>query len=170
MEPNHYVCLQCGKKYKSYNKNSKYCSLKCKSESQSCNIDFQEAKELYEIGMSQNEIADYFHTTQKVIFNTFKRNGYTCRKPYKRNQFGCNNNSWVGYNAKYATLHKRVESLKGKPKKCEICGTTDPSTRYEWANITGDYYDIENGYKRMCAKCHRAFDRSEKGVKNNVKR
>lgn len=70
----------------------------------------------------------------------------------------------------YATLHKRVEALHGRPKYCEVCGTTDPTKRYEWANVTGDYFDIRNGYKRMCVSCHRHFDHSDKGVKNNVER
>ena len=142
----------------------------CKPEAERDEISLLERIRRLEKGMSQNEIAEFFHTTQKVIHNMFKRNGYTCRKAFKRNQFGCNNSSWVGNKAKYATLHKRVEALKGKPQYCEVCGTSNPSTKYEWANVTGNYYDIENGYKRMCAKCHRAFDRSEKGVRNYVER
>lgn len=164
-----YICQKCGKPFKSYNKNPKFCSLKCKSESQTHSIDFDDAKDLYEKGMSQTEIAEFFHTTQKVVYNTFKRNGYKCRKAYKRNQWGSNNSSWVGDKAKYGTLHQRVESLKGKPKYCEVYGTTDPDIRYEWANVTGDYHDIEHGYMRMCVKCHRNFDNSIYGVKNNVK-
>lgn len=35
-------------------------------------------------------------------------------------------------------------------KVCEVCGTVDPSKRYEWANVTGDYADVEHGYRRMC--------------------
>lgn len=53
---------------------------------------------------------------------------------------------------------------------CEVCGTVDPSKRYEWANVTGDYADVEHGYRRMCCSCHRKFDKSKEGVKNNVKR
>ncbi len=165
-----YICQQCGKYFRSYNKNPKFCSVECKIASQIHPIDFNEAKMLYEKGMSQEEIAEILHTTQKVISSTFKRYGYKCRKAYKRNQFGSNNSSWVGNNAKYATLHKRVEALHGRPKYCEVCGTTDPFKRYEWANVTGDYFDIRNGYKRMCVSCHRYFDHSDKGIKNNVGR
>ena len=162
------ICQQCGKPFKSYNPHPKFCSLKCKIESQIHFVDFNDAKDLYEKGMSQTEIAEFFNTTQKVIYNLFKRNNYKCRIPAKRNQWGSNNTSWVGDKAKYATLHQRVESLKGKPKHCEICGTADPNVRYEWANVTGNYYDIEHGYKRMCVKCHRNFDHSIYGVKRNV--
>ena len=170
MENRKFICQQCGKEFSSYNKNPKFCSIECKSISQTIPIDFEEARMLYEKGMTQEEVAISLGTTQKVICNVFKRNHYKCRVAKKRNQYGSNNSSWVGSRAKYATLHKRVESLKGRPKYCEICGTHDPLIRYEWANVSGDYYDIENGYKRMCIKCHRKFDHSEHGVRNYVKR
>lgn len=163
-------CKVCGKPYKAYISNSKYCSIGCKAKSQTYRIDFQKIVEMYERGMTQTEIANELGTTQKVIYNSFRRNGYKCRKAAKRNQLGKNNNSWVGDNATYATFHKRVESLYGRPIHCEVCGTVDPSKRYEWANVTGDYADVEHGYRRMCCSCHRKFDKSKEGVKNNVKR
>lgn len=163
-------CKVCGKSYKAYISNSKYCSIGCKAKSQTYRIDFQKIVEMYERGMTQTEIANELGTTQKVIYNSFRRNGYKCRKAAKRNQLGKNNNSWVGDNATYATFHKRVESLYGRPIHCEVCGTVDPSKRYEWANVTGDYADVEHGYRRMCCSCHRKFDKSKEGVKNNVKR
>lgn len=163
-------CKVCGKSYKAYISNSKYCSIGCKAKSQTYRIDFQKIAEMYERGMTQTEIANELGTTQKVIYNSFRRNGYKCRKAAKRNQLGKNNNSWVGDNATYATFHKRVESLYGRPIHCEVCGTVDPSKRYEWANVTGDYADVEHGYRRMCCSCHRKFDKSKEGVKSNVKR
>ena len=163
-------CKVCGKPYKAYISNSKYCSIGCKAKSQTYRIDFQKIVEMYERGMTQTEIANELGTTQKVIYNSFRRNGYKCRKAAKRNQLGKNNNSWVGDKATYATFHKRVESLYGRPIHCEVCGTVDPSKRYEWANVTGDYADVEHGYRRMCCSCHRKFDKSKEGVKNNVKR
>jgi predicted DNA-binding protein YlxM (UPF0122 family) len=165
-----YKCNVCDNLFKSYNKNPRYCSLKCRVKSMTTNIDFTVIKNLYEKGLTQSEIADKLNTTQKVIYSIFKRNKYKCRVAKKRNQYKENNSSWVGNNAVYATIHKRIEVLYGKPCKCEICGCIKPNIRYEWANITGDYFDIKNGYKRMCVSCHRKFDKSEKGIKNNVKR
>lgn len=109
-------CKVCGKPYKAYISNSKYCSIGCKAKSQTYRIDFQKIVEMYERGMTQTEIANELGTTQKVIYNSFRRNGYKCRKAAKRNQLGKNNNSWVGDNATYATFHKRVESLYGKSR------------------------------------------------------
>ena len=58
----------------------------------------------------------------------------------------------------YNGQHARVRVIYGSPKKCEICGETNPRKWYEWANMTGDY-DNPNDYKRMCRKCHRRYDR-----------
>lgn len=61
-----------------------------------------------------------------------------------------------GEEAKYAALHLRVQRLRGKPRKCEICGTTQ-AKRFEWANLTGNYADPMD-YKRMCGSCHHKYD------------
>jgi DNA-binding XRE family transcriptional regulator len=57
----------------------------------------------------------------------------------------------------YYAAHERVAKRRGLPKKCEICGTTDRSKVYQWANLTGHYDDPED-YKRMCQSCHASFD------------
>ena len=57
--------------------------------------------------------------------------------------------------AGYQALHLRVESTRGKPKKCAFCQRT--SGRFEWANMTGDYADVWD-YIRLCVSCHRAYD------------
>lgn len=57
----------------------------------------------------------------------------------------------------YATYHHRVEVAKGKPRKCEVCGT-ESAKKYDWANLTHSNYDDVNNYKRMCVSCHRKHD------------
>ena len=64
-----------------------------------------------------------------------------------------------------------MKALKGKPKKCEVCGTTDKKKNYDWANLTGKFNDPED-YKRMCRSCHRKYDKAHlnfQGGKNNFK-
>lgn len=53
----------------------------------------------------------------------------------------------------YSQQHLRVISAKGQPSSCTVCGTTDPSKNYDWANLTGNYDNI-NDYARMCRSCH----------------
>lgn len=72
-----------------------------------------------------------------------------------RDQSGPANPLWKGDAAGYQALHLRVQMARGKPQRCERCGTTEG--RMEWANLTGDYVDV-NDYERMCVSCHRTFD------------
>ena len=120
-------------------------------------IDFTKAKQLYEDGMSQVEVGEELGTTQKVIWGLFKRNGYKSRPAIKRNQTGENNDYWKGSHAGYQAFHRRLDATKGKPRYCEVCGTSDHSRTYDWANLTGRY-DDPNDYKRMCRSCHWKYD------------
>jgi DNA-binding XRE family transcriptional regulator len=73
--------------------------------------------------------------------------------------------------ASYYAAHERVVKRRGRPKKCEICGTVDQSKIYQWANLTGHYDDPED-YKRMCQSCHASFDanRREQMPKADLKK
>jgi hypothetical protein len=119
-------------------------------------------------GMTQTEIAERFGTTQKVVWNAMRRFGIPARVPFKRNQRGSNNSSWRGDAATYTAFHNRVTAAKGQPKHCEECGTTDPSKTYDWANLSGNYADI-NDYKRMCRSCHWKLDDKIQNITKNRK-
>ena len=73
-----------------------------------------------------------------------------------------NNQAWRGTEASYGSKHKRIYNHRGKPDHCTRCGRNDPGTRYEWANLTGDYDDI-NDFAMMCKPCHHAYDQ-ERGL------
>src|SRR5580658_3403404 len=60
----------------------------------------------------------------------------------------------------YNALHDRVRRRRGRPSHCEHCGTTDPTRRYHWANLTRRYDDV-NDYVRLCIPCHARMDRSK---------
>jgi hypothetical protein len=126
-------------------------------------IDMSRVKTLYESGLTQKEVAKKMGTSQKVIFLRLKQEGYKSRIAKKRNQYGENNSSWKGIKAGYKVLHYRVNTLLGKPKKCEVCNSTN-CKRYEWANLTGDYSNPQD-YKRMCKSCHAKQDK----IVNNFK-
>lgn len=72
---------------------------------------------------------------------------------------GVNNPIWKGERAKYHVIHKWVTRWKGKPKLCEMCGTT-AARKFEWANIDHEYRRVLEDYIRMCTKCHRNYDYS----------
>ena len=91
-----YTCIVCGSEFKSFNPNPQYCSLACKSRAQQTPIDADRVIELYQSGMTQDEVAKALSTSQKVIYNTLKRAGVRARIAAKRNQRGENNDFWKG--------------------------------------------------------------------------
>ena len=103
-----HTCLVCGSEFRSYNPTPQFCSLKCKNRSQEALIDLELARNLYESGMTQLEIAEKLGTTQKAIHNIFRRNGIKCRKAAKRVQTGDKNSSWKGGRVLSSTRIKRT--------------------------------------------------------------
>ena len=71
---------------------------------------------------------------------------------------GYQHHAWKGSNVKRSALHQWVARCKGKPKKCEHCGTSNLNKKYHWANISGKYKRDIKDFKRLCCKCHRIFD------------
>ncbi len=67
------------------------------------------------------------------------------------------NPRWKGIDVCYKTLHVRVYDKRGMAKSCKVCGLNNPNKKYYWANLTGNYVDI-NDYKEMCASCHKKYD------------
>jgi hypothetical protein len=78
---------------------------------------------------------------------------------------GESNHHWKGDNAGYVSIHMWVSRWKGRPKLCDVCGSTQEK-KYEWANIDHRYKRVLDDYIRMCTRCHRKYDK-EMGVKIN---
>ena len=51
-------------------------------------------------------------------------------------------------------MHLRVKYHRGKAATC-VWGC-ESVTGFQWANLTGDYNDI-NDYANMCRSCHKRF-------------
>lgn len=114
-------------------------------------------REVYAAGHTMRETAEIVGTTVKVLQRLMPRHGIDRRGTVKRNQRGEANHSWRGDAAGYKAVHLRVAAERGKPSECSECGRTDDGTRYEWANLTGNYHDTSD-YARMCVPCHRRYD------------
>ena len=80
---------------------------------------------------------------------------------YKCSQTGENNSNLKTENLAYVTCHQRVYVKYGPAICCSTCGKDDPNVHYEWANLTGDYENIED-YAQMCKPCHTAYDHSRR--------
>jgi len=120
-------------------------------------------REMYEFGMTQEEIAAATGTTQKVIWNLMRRHSIKARVAAKRNQWGERNHSWRGDRASYKAFHQRLYKKYGNPQRCDECGKTSPG-HYDWANISGRFEDMAD-YKRLCRSCHWRLD----GKINNIR-
>ncbi len=100
-----------------------------------------------ELGINFNSVKS---KAQRLGLRTGHRNN-------SRDMRGSNGPGWKGNNASYAAYHYRVGKNRGTPNKCEICGCDDKDIYYDWANLTGNFEDI-NDYKRMCRSCHKKYD------------
>lgn len=112
---------------------------------------------------TQTEIGEIYGVSQKVVFAWSRKVGIKSRIAFKRNQRGSNNGSWKGDDVTYSALHYRVQSLRGKANCCKACGRNDSNISYDWANISGNYHDV-NDYEMLCRSCHFKKD----GHKNNL--
>ena len=111
--------------------------------------------------MTYKEIAGQLKTSVKRIQTAMKRYSLVARNSARRNQRGDKNPNWKGDNAGYAAMHRRLYG--NQPHKCEVCGTTNPNIKYEWASLTGDYANPDD-YSRMCCSCHKRYDEIIKNI------
>jgi hypothetical protein len=124
-------------------------------------IDAKNLRELYDSGMTQTEVALALGVSQKVVFNAMRRLGIKSRKAAKREQRTNKNASWKGDSAGYQAMHRRLDAMYGRPQTCAVCHTSEPGRWYEWASLSKHYSDPKD-YKRMCRKCHRAYDNTQR--------
>lgn len=165
-------CAHCGREWSTRSKTARTCSPQCRARLREIEHgptkgaplrDYPEdvvarVRELYESGMTRTEVQEAIGPGIKVE-NVMRRYGINSRSAAPRIGVWVEekNPAWKGKEAGYQALHLRVESRRGKPSYCSRCGSSDPAARYEWANMTGEYADV-NDYERMCVSCHRRYD------------
>lgn len=88
--------------------------------------------------------------------------GHTPWNKDKEHMKDNNHPMWKGGDVKYRGLHMWIENKLGKPTKCESC-EEDGLTGHQihWANKSGKYLRELTDWVRLCAKCHKAYDRGE---------
>lgn len=80
---------------------------------------------------------------------------------FKKPLYGKDNLEWKGEKAGYVPKHLWIQRQKGKPTKCEHCGKDGLTGRkIHWANIDHKYRRILSDWIRLCAKCHKKYDKS----------
>lgn len=113
-----------------------------------------EIARLYADGSSQRELARTLGVARSSVQRLMRRHAMTARPA---SPCGAANSEWKGDEAGYFALHQRVSFQRGRPSRCERCGLDEAARVYHWANLTGNYADV-NDYERMCVPCHRRYD------------
>jgi len=68
--------------------------------------------------------------------------------------------AWKGKEVGYSGLHKWIQHKLGKPKRCEHCGLDGlTGSDIHWANKSGEYRRSVKDWLRLCAKCHKIYDK-----------
>ena len=121
----------------------------------------------YASGMSYRKIGEVLDVPHYCIGHAMRRFGNKGRPLGPTPRRGPANYKWKGEAATYAAKHMRVRQAKGKASGCSRCGLSAPERRYDWANLTGNYDDV-NDFASMCRPCHRRYDyqRAREGYVN----
>lgn len=112
-------------------------------------------------GMTTRAIGAHYGVSHVAIRNLLRRFEIPRRRNCHGGLWGERNPNWKGSAVGYTGAHDRVRKLRGTPKHCGDCKTTNPHTRYEWSNNTGRY-DDPSDYTRRCISCHRKRDARKK--------
>src|SRR3990167_773412 len=73
----------------------------------------------------------------------------------KTNVSGNKHHNWKGGEVGYRSLHIWVEGQAGKANHCEN-NSEHFSTRYHWANISGEYKRDMKDWRQLCPSCNYA--------------
>ena len=101
--------------------------------------------------------ADKISEGKKKSDKSRKASQSAAKKMHEANR-GKRSHRWKGEDAGYGPKHWWVSHNRGKPKKCEHCGISDPKLKYEWANMDHKYRRKLEDYIRLCVRCHRKYD------------
>lgn len=78
---------------------------------------------------------------------------------YVRTKFGKDHHRWRGDKISCEGKHMWVRRKFGKPNKCENPKCSKKYTKYNWANISGEYKRERWDWIQLCMSCHRKMDR-----------
>ncbi len=143
-------CEQCNKEFITYPydiKNRKFCSNICYWES-------KKGSTGYWLGKKRDQ-----KTIDKIIKT---KTGVPSPKKGKPNPKTSDEKHpfWKGNEVSYSGLHYWVYRKLGKPTKCEHCDKENlVGHSIHWANISGKYLRDRTDWLRLCAKCHKKYDK-----------
>lgn len=154
-------CLICNKEFvtkKSHFNRRRCCSIKCSTLDRLGRTPWNKNKKGVQVAWNKGKTGVYSIESRLRMGAKLKGRHRSINTEFKKGEnVGSKHRSWKGDKAEYTSIHSWVSRWKGRPKKCEKCGTTDKK-RYEWANISGEYKRDLNDYIRLCKSCHTKLD------------
>jgi hypothetical protein len=168
------ICEQCGNSWETRTAESRTCSMKCAAlirEKEYAPLGKKRREyppeivkrvgELHASGLARAKITEIIgpgYSVQNILRRHFSRRRERGELPViNRKQVPeQHGNRWKGDEAGYKAFHVRVGDVRGKPEYCACCDISG-SGYYHWANLTGNYEDV-NDYIRLCVSCHVRFD------------
>ncbi len=93
--------------------------------------------------------------TKKKIGRTLKKIGHSFPKPESEE----NHPKWRGDEVEYGGLHKWINKVLGKAKKCSKCGKEGTGREIHWANKDHKYRRNVEDFIELCISCHGEYDK-----------
>jgi len=143
-------CLVCNKEFLTYpydEKVRKYCSFQCYWKAKKGSVG-------YWIGKNRSK-----ETIEKIrqakLGKPSKRKGKPSPKTANENH-----PFWKGDKVSYSGLHYWIVRKRGKPTTCEHCGKINLKGKFiHWANKSHKYKRDLEDWLRLCAECHKKYDK-----------
>jgi len=76
----------------------------------------------------------------------------------KGKMIGADHWEWKADKVGYRALHEWVERTLGKANHCSF-NSSHKSTRFQWANISGQYLRDIDDWAQLCPVCHKTYDK-----------
>jgi hypothetical protein len=165
------ICAYCGSEWRTRSATARTCSPICRARLREQEHGPTHTKQprdyppelvdkirsLYESGLTTREVQQAIPGVRIDI--VMRRHGIAARPaaPTIGKHAGERSVQWKGDDASYTAFHLRVYKARGKASHCSECGRSDTGTEYEWANLSGDYANIDD-YAPMCLSCHHLYD------------
>ena len=153
-------CLMCEKFFekkpsdsRTYWERKTYCSISCS----------KKGKPAWNKGIELPfEVWNKGKTGLQIAWN--KGNGEYAKRlgfgKWMKGRKGATGNHWKGDEVGYGALHDWVYRELGRPNKCIHCGLVSNNPyKMQWANLSGQYKRDLDDWIRLCAKCHKKYDK-----------
>ena len=116
--------------------------------------------------MTWNSGKDFVKGDKRLVGNQYAKGNKPNQTSFKKGQTPHNKGIYSALTK--ASIHTWIRGIKGKPRKCEDCGTTTAKA-YHWSNIDHKYSKNPEDYRRLCVSCHLKYDYKFNRRKGNKK-